>query len=119
MKIYIHRGSNEIGGTCIQLSTATTTILLDIGQPLSKTGGEINLTGIKIDGVLVSHPHMDHFGLINTLNKETPVWLGEVGKSFIEATRMLLGEQLPDNNFHYFTKWKPFTIGDIKITPWC
>ncbi len=31
MKIIIHRGSHEIGGTCIRLSTNRTIILLDLG----------------------------------------------------------------------------------------
>ncbi len=36
MKIKIHRGANEIGGTCIQLSTKNTTIMLDLGLSLKK-----------------------------------------------------------------------------------
>ncbi len=35
MRILIHRGSSEIGGTCIELSAKNTKILLDIGAPLN------------------------------------------------------------------------------------
>lgn len=34
MKLTIHRGSKEIGGTCIKLQLATSRILIDFGLPL-------------------------------------------------------------------------------------
>lgn len=34
MKLTIHRGSKEIGGTCIELQLATSRILIDFGLPL-------------------------------------------------------------------------------------
>lgn len=118
MKILIHRGSNEIGGTCIQLSTNTTTILLDIGMPLSKTSKEIDLSNIKVDAVLISHPHQDHFGLIDTIEPSIPIYIGELGKHLIDATRMLLGKELNNNKFSYFKSWQPFQIGDFTIKPY-
>jgi len=118
MKILIHRGSKEIGGTCIQLSTDKTTILLDLGLPLSKTSKEINISNIRLDAVLISHPHQDHFGLIDILPPETPVYLGKLAKELLDATRIFLDKPLMVNNFHYFEKWQPFTIGDFRITPY-
>lgn len=118
MKIIIHRGSNEIGGTCIQLSTEKTTILLDLGRPLSKESKDIDLSGIKADAVLVSHPHQDHYGLIDAIDSDIPVYIGELGKSLIDATRVFIGEELHKNNFHYFKSWKPFAVGDFTVTPY-
>jgi ribonuclease J len=118
MKILIHRGSNEIGGTCIQLSTEKTTILLDLGLPLSKTSKEINLSNIKADAVLISHPHQDHFGLIDTIDSSIPIYIGEIAKHLIDATRMLLGKELHSNNFLYFKSWQPFQVGDFTIKPY-
>ena len=44
MKIIVHRGTKQIGGTCIELSTANTRIILDIGLPLTTTEeDDINL----------------------------------------------------------------------------
>ena len=34
MKLTIHRGSNVIGGSCIELQSASSKILLDFGMPL-------------------------------------------------------------------------------------
>lgn len=118
MKILIHRGSKEIGGTCIQLSTDKTTILLDLGLPLSNKSQGINLSNTKIDAVLISHSHQDHFGLIDTIGTSIPIYIGELGKHLIDATRMLLGKELNNNNFSYFKSWQSFQIGDFTIKPY-
>lgn len=118
MKIKIHRGANEIGGTCIQLSTESTTILLDLGLPLRKDGKEIDVAALTPDAVLISHPHQDHFGLIEALDHNVPVYMGELSRNLINATRMLLGNGLLKNEIHYFQAWQPFAIGDFIITPY-
>lgn len=118
MKTIIHRGSGEIGGTCIQLSTDRTTILLDLGLPLSQKSKQFDLSSIKTDAVLISHPHQDHYGLIDMIGNDVPVYIGEVGKNLIDATRILLRKRLHENNFHYFKSWNPFIIGDFTVTPY-
>lgn len=118
MNILIHRGSNEIGGTCIQLSTEKTTILLDLGLPLSNDSTAIDLASLKPDAVLISHPHQDHFGLIDLLAPEIPVYIGDLGKRLIDATRVLLGKELHANHFRYFKGWHSFEVGDFTITPY-
>jgi ribonuclease J len=118
MKALIHRGSNEIGGTCIQLSTEKTTILLDLGLPLSNGSKTIDVASLKPDAVLISHPHQDHFGLIDLLAPDIPVYIGELGKRLIDATRVLLGKDLHSNDFHYFKSWQSIELGDFTITPY-
>ena len=39
MNITIHRGTHEIGGSCVELSSGKSRILLDFGIPLVKVGG--------------------------------------------------------------------------------
>jgi ribonuclease J len=34
MRLTIHRGAHEIGGTCIELESGDSRILLDFGMPL-------------------------------------------------------------------------------------
>ena len=118
MKILIHRGSNEIGGTCIRLSTEQSSILLDLGLPISKNSKEIDVAALKPDAVIISHPHQDHFGLIEALKPDVPVYMGELSKNLINATRMLLGNDLLKNEIHYFKAWQSFVIGDFTITPY-
>ncbi|PKN19271.1 MAG: MBL fold metallo-hydrolase [Deltaproteobacteria bacterium HGW-Deltaproteobacteria-6] len=118
MNIIIHRGAQEIGGTCIQLSTANTTILLDLGLPLTANSRKLDVSSFKPDAVLISHPHQDHFGLIDTLDPSIPVYIGELGKHLIDATRILLSNKLHANEFRYFKSWQHFSVGDFKITPY-
>lgn len=118
MQIIIHRGSNEIGGTCIQLSTDKTTILLDLGLPLCKESKQLDLSSIKTDAIIISHPHQDHYGLIGAVDRTVPVYIGKLGRSLIEVVRLLLGKEPLTNNFHHFEKWRPFKVGDFTITPY-
>jgi len=118
VKVVIHRGSNEIGGTCIQLSTERSTILLDLGLPLSKVSKGIDVASLKPDAVLISHPHQDHFGLIEALGLDVPVYMGELAHNLINATRLLLGNGLLKNTVRHFKAWVSFEIGDFSITPY-
>ncbi len=118
MKITIHRGSREIGGTCIELEADRTRILLDLGAPLSEKSRYLNPKQIRPDAVLISHPHQDHYGLIEQLDEETPVFIGGLGKSLIDATRIFLNRECPRNNFKHFTHRKSFCVGDFVITPY-
>ncbi len=40
MKLTIHRGTHEIGGTCIEIETKGSRIVVDIGMPLVDETGE-------------------------------------------------------------------------------
>src|ERR1039458_1493212 len=118
MKITILKGSHEIGGTSIQLSSGKTTILLDAGLPLSADSQPVDLSRLTVDALLVSHPHQDHFGLMATLPPGTPVYIGGLARSLIDATQVFLGRDRYALDFHDFKAWQPFTIGDFTITPY-
>ena len=118
MQLIIHRGTREIGGTVIEVKTAQTKLLLDVGQPLNKNSKHIDVAALKPDAVLISHPHQDHFGLIDQLDSSVPVYLGELGKNLIFAARKFLDRELPQNNFYHFKKRQSFSIGDLNITPY-
>jgi len=118
MKIVLHKGSHEIGGTCIQLTARKTSILLDAGLPLSAESQPTDLSHLSVDALLVSHPHQDHFGLMATLPPGTPVYIGKLARSLIAATQVFLGKDRYALDFHDFKAWQPFTIGDFTITPY-
>jgi ribonuclease J len=71
-----------------------------------------------VDALLVSHPHQDHFGLMASLPSGTPVYIGKLARSLIDATRVFLGEERFALDFHEFSAWQPFTIGAFTITPY-
>jgi len=118
MKVTILKGSHEIGGSCIQLSSGKTTILLDAGLPLSADSPPVDLSRLTVDALLVSHPHQDHFGLMASLPPGTPVYMGALARSLIDATQVFLGKDRYALDFHDFKAWQTFTIGDFTITPY-
>jgi ribonuclease J len=144
MNLKIHRGTQEIGGSCIEVWSNNTRIVLDFGMPLvEKDGSQFdfrkyeNLTYSKliqkgilpniaglyknsekfVDGLVISHPHLDHYGLINFISPKVKIHLGEAAHKIIELTNIFTPSQNDINNFEYFEKEKPFAIGDITITP--
>jgi ribonuclease J len=118
MKVTIHKGSHEIGGNCIQVSSGKTTILLDAGLPLSPDSQPVDLSRLSVDALLISHPHQDHFGLMASLPPGTPVYVGKLARSLIDATQVFLGRERYALDFHDFKAWQPFTIGAFTITPY-
>jgi len=118
MKVTVHKGSHEIGGTCIQLSSGKTSLLLDAGLPLSADSQPVDFSRLTVDALLVSHPHQDHFGLMASLPPDTPVYIGKLARSLIDATHVFLGKDRYALDFHDFKAWQPFTIGDFTITPY-
>lgn len=91
MKLTIHRGSREIGGTCIQVEAANRSILLDAGSPLGESRSDVDLSRLDFSDVFISHPHRDHFGLIENLLPDKTVHIGETARQLIAATRVFLG----------------------------
>ena len=97
MKIRIHRGTKEIGGTCIEMEAQGKRIALDVGLPLDASGDvEVHksllpqVPGFRepdesLLGVLISHPHMDHYGLARYVRPEVPVYIGEGAHNVMKA----------------------------------
>jgi ribonuclease J len=143
MKFKIHRGTKEIGGSCIEVWTDNTRILLDFGMPLvEKDGKEFdfgkyktlnptelvkkgvlpNIKGLYdnsknlIDGVIISHPHQDHYGLANFINDDVKYYLGEATHKIIELNNLFTPQEIHLKNTNYFEKETTFKIGNISIT---
>lgn len=145
MKFKIHRGTKEIGGSCIEVWTDSTRILLDFGMPLVEDdGSQFNFENYKkltvqelieqsilpnirglynnsdklIDGIILSHAHKDHFGLLNHVHKDVMHYLGEATHEIIKLNNIFTSQDLHLVNTCYFEKEKTFKIGDISITPY-
>jgi ribonuclease J len=118
MQLVIHKGSQEIGGTCIQLEQDTTTILLDLGLPLREESKPVDVSALRPDAVFVSHSHQDHYGLIIDLDPKIPIYMSELGRKLIDAPRVFRDLPLLENDFQYFQPRVPETIGPFRITPY-
>jgi ribonuclease J len=144
MKFKIHRGTKEIGGSCVEIWTDSTRILLDFGLPLvEKEGSDFEFSQYKsldvntlvqigilpdikglydddklINGVIISHPHQDHYGLINYVNNKIKFFMGEATHKIIELNNLFSSQNINITDISYFVKEKTFRIGDISITPY-
>ena len=128
MRICIHRGTREIGGTCIEVEAEGKRIALDVGLPLDapEDGHESLLPAVpgfrepddSLLGVLISHPHQDHYGLARYIRPDVPVWIGEGAHSIMKAASSYVpnGQAFDDPRFVYDRK--PLEIGPFRITPY-
>lgn len=117
LRVRIHRGTHEIGGSCVEVRSGKTSIFLDMGMPL-KDAARVDLDiPSDLAGVVISHPHQDHFGLITQLDRGVPVYMGQLGHRLIDAVRVFTRQSPYSNRFQHMEPWKPFTVGDLKITP--
>ena len=128
MNIIIHRGTHQIGGSAIEISTASTRIILDFGNELSLdekyTPINLDIDGVTkglpdCDGIVISHYHMDHLGQLTSALPEIPLYMGELSKEIA-----LIGAEYQDRDLYLrllgantFRGGDAFSIGDIRIRP--
>src|SRR5947208_329743 len=97
MRVCIHRGTKEIGGTCVELESQGERVVLDVGLPLDVADpDEFPLHPIKgfarpdpsLLGVVISHPHQDHYGLAYRLPQKTLFMIGKAAQSILAAAEI-------------------------------
>jgi ribonuclease J len=117
LRVRIHRGSHEIGGSCVELEHGGRRLVLDLGLPLDADSDAVPvlpaIPGLRhpsdeLAGIVVSHAHPDHFGLVAEVCDEAPVFgpadaqrMLDVGSSFTVRG----GERRP---------WTPLTDGETR-----
>ena len=126
MQLIIHRGTKEIGGSCVELDDNNTRILFDLGLPLEDNiqpcDAKLDIKGLylddkpEIDAIFITHAHLDHFGLLEFVNPEIPIYLSKTTYKIIKNVYPLTsGKNLKDLNLK--TIENPLKIGDFEIIP--
>ena len=76
LRIKVHRGTHQIGGTITEIYTDNTHIFIDFGSelntdPENSTDAKMieMIRHAKCDAVLFSHYHGDHIGLLKDIPK--------------------------------------------------
>lgn len=128
MKVRIHRGSHEIGGSCVEVAAADgCRLVLDLGRPLSaRIGDEVALPAVPglrendpgLLGIVITHPHLDHYGLLDVLDVDVPIIMGEEAARVVQAASFFspLGSSVCPSGF--LSDREPFTLGPFRITPY-
>ena len=125
MKICIHRGTKEIGGTCIEIESQRKRLVLDVGLPIDATDPDsIPLHPVRgfdapddsLLGVLISHPHQDHYGLACRLPEETPFLIGRGGAAILAVAANFSPGGLRLQNVRYLADRTPLELGPFTIT---
>lgn len=117
MILTIHRGAKQIGGSCVELRSASgVRILLDVGMPLTRPDGgnwpcgtmarpaaELRREGVlpDIDGLyadskpevsalILSHAHLDHYGLVQHIHPDVPVYGSRGTIEMLRASKLFI-----------------------------
>jgi ribonuclease J len=118
MQLLIHRGTQEIGGSCVELKTDITRLLIDFGQPLDEEIKKPSYPKILPDAVLISHSHMDHYGLLGHIDPDIPVYMSQGAKELIEVSNIFTPNKTGKINARIVKPKKPFVVGDMTVTPY-
>jgi len=126
MRVCIHRGTKEVGGTCIEIESQGKRIALDVGLPLEADDSIESLPRVdgfreqheSLLGVLISHPHLDHYGLARYLRPDTQMIMGAATERILKAADLFTPTGMTFKNVLHLDSGKPLSIPPFTITPY-
>ena len=139
----IHRGTKEIGGTCIELRSGDHRLILDLGLPLvDESGDDFQLSfdadteGLLTEGVLpaipslldgddagktaivITHAHQDHHGLLPFVHSDLPVYMTKGTEALMRASLPFIRDAHLPKDIRTIVPWEPVQIGPFTVTPY-
>ncbi len=128
MKLIIHRGTNEIGGNCIEFDNGRKRIVFDIGLPLNAIDEDLDISCYKpnisglfgeesgVAAVFISHAHPDHYGLLSLINKNIPIYMSKAAAIILKKVVPLFGkENYADLNIIEISDGEEVRIDDFSV----
>jgi ribonuclease J len=123
VRLCIHRAADAIGGNCIEITASGgERLLLDAGRPLDALEGEITPVPATLDlttpvaGVLLSHSHTDHCGMLEALPAGWPVYCGEATENLLRLSAAVGQRPLAQTCTHW-ENGKATATGPFTVTP--
>ncbi len=143
VELTVHRGTHEVGGSCVEIRSGESRIILDVGMPLFASNRDPldtfalgrmsteelrgegilpNIEGVFTDGsapnaILLSHAHLDHTGLLKHTPTSVPVYASSgTSKMMLAGALFARQVELPRDRFQSITPGQPLTIGDFTVT---
>ena len=126
MRACIHRGAREVGGSCVELEHDGSRIVVDLGLPLT-TGMDAvpslpSISGLTSEdpsllGIVVSHGHPDHWGLVPHVHHDAPVFVGEATQRILREAAFFAPAGAELRATGCLRDHQPFVLGPFTITP--
>lgn len=146
MQLVIHRGTHEIGGSCVEITGGQGRLIIDIGVPLVDSSGQKfnirdykgysgpelvekgilpNISGLykwdtnndRPNGILISHAHIDHYGFYKHIHEDIPFYLGEASHKIMDISAIFNITEGSIVQHKYIKSGQPLAIGDFIVTP--
>lgn len=121
MKICIHRGAKEVGGSCVEIEAGGESILIDAGMPLTSDSESPPIPpivdGSSLRGIVISHPHQDHYGLLPWM-PTTPVLMGDAARRILWAAAPFMRQPPLKLNGPSLVDRQTVSLGSFRITPY-
>ena len=103
-------------------------LIIDLGLPLDADDNHkqylpgisgLDGTDPSLLGVLISHPHQDHFGLLGLIAPSIKIGMGAAARRILTAAGPFMPDQYtpPSTGWNFESK-KPIQIGPFTITPY-
>lgn len=127
MKVCIHRGTQQIGGSCVEVEHQGSRIVLDLGLPLDAEQAVLSLLppvagfvtqDSNLLGVFISHPHLDHYGLVRFLPESVPIFIGEAAEQIVAAAAPFLPDAPILKAAGHLKDRQPLVVGPFTVTPY-
>ena len=126
MILTIHRGTHEIGGSCVEICTDKAKILIDLGMPLdydkhtTEEQTQIRSDAAEwckgVDALVLSHAHADHYGFLDLLPQDTPIYATEETFAMLALDGILGDDPTEHLEKHPLKSGQSCEVADIKVT---
>jgi ribonuclease J len=126
MRVCIHRGTKQIGSTCVEIEASGSRIIVDLGLPLDAAEMDPALvpqiSGLRehdpsLLAIVVSHGHRDHWGLVPKVRQTVPIVMGRATESIMRAAADFVPDAVALKAWKYLESGKPPQIGPFAVTP--